>query len=431
MAISHRRAFILSMGDELTLGQSLDTNGQWVARQLVERGIVPVEHVTVPDDLEAIVATFVRASKAADLVICTGGLGPTADDLTREGLARASEDVLVEDAASMGQIEAWFAKRKRPMMEINRVQALRPSRGRAIENSWGTAPGVHAVIGKAECFCLPGPPSEMKPMFERAVLPSLKVPDGFLIIVRTIQTTGLGESEIATRLGALMDRGARVLVGTTASQGVVSIRVRYEGFDRADEAQRAVDAVFERCLAAVEGHIVSEDDIGLSELVLREARRAGVKIATVESCTGGLIASQLTDVAGSSDVFVGGWVTYANEMKVGQVGVREETLQAHGAVSGATAIEMAKGGLRESGASMCISVTGIAGPGGGSEHKPVGTVHIAVAMADGDMDGGVDAREFRMIGGRESIRAWSVRAGLLMGLWMIRGGRAPVLMRQK
>lgn len=415
------------MGDELTLGQSLDTNGQWVARQLVERGIVPVEHVTVPDDLDAIVATFIRASKAADLVISTGGLGPTADDLTREGLARASDDVLVEDATSMAQIEAWFAKRKRPMMEINRVQAMRPSRGRAIENKWGTAPGVHGVIGKTECFCLPGPPSEMKPMFEEAVLPSLKVPDGFLIIVRTIQTTGLGESEIAMRLGALMERDARVLVGTTASQGIVSIRVRYEGFDRKEEAERAVEAVFERCVAAVAGHIVSEDDSGLSELVLNEARRAGVRIATVESCTGGLIASHLTEIAGSSDVFVGGWVTYANEMKVGQVGVSEETLREHGAVSRQTAMEMVRGGLAMSGAGLCMAVTGIAGPGGGSEHKPVGTVHVAVAMADGRMD----AREFRLIGGRESVRAWSVRAAMLMALWLMRGGNAPVLLRQK
>ncbi|HLO42376.1 MAG TPA: CinA family nicotinamide mononucleotide deamidase-related protein [Phycisphaerales bacterium] len=426
MTIHHRRAFILSMGDELTLGQSLDTNAQWVARQLVERGIVPVEHVTAPDDLGVITATFARAAASADLIISTGGLGPTADDLTREGLARASGDTLIEDADAIKEIEAWFAKRGRPMMSINRVQAMRPSRGEAISNRWGTAPGLYAKIGNAECFCLPGPPSEMKPMFEAAVAPRLSTPPGFVVLVRTLQTTGLGESEIATRLGALMQRDAKVLVGTTASQGIVSIRVRYEGMEGREEAMHMVDEVMERCRAAVAGHVVSEDDLPLAECVLREARRAGLTLATVESCTGGLIAAQLTEIAGSSDVFLGGWVTYANELKIGQVGVAEETLRVHGAVSAQTAAEMARGGLAMSGGGLSIAVTGVAGPGGGTVEKPVGTVHIAVAAADGRLD----ARHFKMAGGRESVRAWSVRSGLLMALWMIRGGLAPKLLRE-
>ncbi len=425
------------MGDELTLGQSLDTNAQWLAQQLVARGIVPVEHVTVPDDLDAVMRTLARAARESDLILCTGGLGPTADDLTREAVAKVSGDVLVEDSRSLAEISAWFASRGRTMPRINAVQALRPSRASAITNAWGTAPGIAAVIprshgageregGGVDCFCVPGPPSEMKPMFEAAVASRLEPPAGLHVITAAIHTVGLGESEIATRLGDLMRRDAAILVGTTASMGVVSIRVRSERFAELAQARAEVDQILRTARQAVAGHIVGEGDESTAQSLVDELRRRGERLAVVESCTGGLLGELITAVAGSSDVMVGGWITYSNEMKRSQVGVEESLLAEHGAVSAQVARAMARGGLERSGADHCISITGIAGPGGGTAQKPVGTVFIC-HVARG---GAEDCRHFRMMGGRETVRQWSARAGMLMAIFAARGARAPGMLRE-
>ncbi len=430
---AHRLAAIVSMGDELTLGQSLDTNARWLAERLVAVGIVPVEHLTLPDEALAIEGALRRLAGEVDVILCTGGLGPTADDLMREAIARACGDVLVEDPELLAQVRAWFGSRGRPMPAINAVQGLRPSKGIGIPNAHGTAPGIASFIPSsrpghagADCYCMPGPPREMMPMFESSVAPRLAPPAGRVVLTRALHTMGLGESEIATRLGDLMRRDARVLVGTTASWGVVSIRVRYEGSESLAQARARIAEVQARVRGLIGPHILFEDEATPASAAIAALRKTHQTLAVVESCTGGLLGAMITEVAGSSDVFCGGWITYSNRLKHAQVGVGLDLLAEHGAVSAEVAGAMAGGGLDRSGADYCLSITGIAGPGGGSEQKPVGTVYIALAQRTG----GADIRRFWMSGDRESVRCWSARSALGM-LCLALAGRPQIpLLRQ-
>lgn len=408
---------ILAVGDELTTGQKIDTNSAWLSARLLERGIETVEHATVPDEPEPIGAAIGRLARAADLVIVTGGLGPTADDLTRQGLAIAlgaarndKPEELVEDAEALAEIRGWFERSGRRMPETNRVQALRPRGAECVPNKFGTAPGLRAQIeqeGVTLVFCLPGPPREMRPMFEQSVLPELPAPDR-AIVARFVHAFGAGESHVAELLGDLMDRDRNPVVGTTASGGIITCRMRAE-FASADEAERALDdterAVRERLGRLVYG--AGEDT--LESVVIDLLRARNQTLATVESCTGGLLGAALTEISGASDVYRGGWVTYTNEMKTAEVGVPRELLERQGAVSREVAEAMARGGRAASGADWAVGITGIAGPGGGSEAKPVGTVWIGVAGPDG-----VDVRWFVIPGNREDVRQWSVRSALGM-----------------
>lgn len=435
-ARSHTLAAIVSMGDELTLGQSLDTNSRWLAQRLVERGIVPMEHLTLPDDLAGITAALQRLADDHDLILCTGGLGPTADDLTRQALAQASGDVLIEDPVSLEQIRTWFAGRGRAMPSLNAVQALRPSRGSAIPNEQGTAPGIAAHISSAagdgaDCFCMPGPPREMMAMFDSRLAGLLRPPAGRTVLTRSLHTMGLGESEIAARLGDLMRRDASPLVGTTASWGMVSVRIRYEGTGPAQEAQRAIRVVEQRVRESVGRWVICEQEASLAAAAVDALRRASQTLTVVESCTAGLLGSLIGEIPGASDVFAGGWITYSNRLKHSQVGVPEELLAAHGAVSAQTAAAMARGGLERGGADHCLAITGIAGPSGGSEEKPVGTVYIAHGNRHPQGQHAlIDVRRFQMAGDRESIRQWSARSALAI-LWYALAGRADTpLLRQ-
>lgn len=411
----HARAAILSVGDELTLGQKLDTNARWLSQRLVDAGVRVVEHVTVPDDLGTHVAALRRLASVTDLIISTGGLGPTADDLTREAIAAASGDLLVHDPEGEHQIRAWFSSRGRDLATINLAQAQRPSRGRLLVNKHGTAPGVFVVIASPErscdVFALPGPPREMMPMFESAVAPELRPPSGLVIEARVLHTVGLGESDLAQRLGALMNRNAVPLVGTTASGGVVSVRIRFEGRGDRATAKDIVDAAAARVAELAGACIFGEGDDSLASVVIAELKKSHQTIAVVESCTGGMLGEQLTSVPGSSAAVAGGWITYSNEMKHAQVGVPEAMFapDGPGAVSRDVAKAMAVGGRLRSGASIAVAITGIAGPDGGSPTKPVGTVWVSLAHA-----AGVDTRRFSMAGDRESVRSWSCNAALAM-----------------
>lgn len=414
------------MGDELTLGQTLDTNSRWLSARLLELGIVTVEHATVPDDLGATGAAFKRLSGTVDLLISTGGLGPTADDLCRAALAAAMDDRLVVDGEALEQISRWFAGRGRVMMDINRVQAMRPSRGTCLPNGNGTAPGLHGRIGECDVFCLPGPAREMMPMFEECVRVRLAPVPGRTVATRVLHTYGIGESELATRLGSLMERDRMPLVGTTASGGVVSIRIRYEGLLQVSEAS----AVLDRCAAEArrcsDPFVFGENETTLPAAVLTMLVERGQTLAAVESCTGGLLGAMITEVPGSSKAFVGGWITYSNEMKTAEVGVPADLLAQHGAVSGEVAAAMARGGLEKCGADYCLSITGIAGPDGGTEAKPVGLVFVTLASRQG----AADVRRFRMTGDRESIREWSARSALAVLRMHLIGKPGTRLLRQ-
>ncbi len=429
-AHEHRSAAILSIGDELTLGQKLDTNSRWLSQQLVDLGISIVEHATVPDDLDAHVAALARLAARCDLIISSGGLGPTADDLTRRALAIASHDSLVHDAAGEAQIRAWFAARGRSPASINMVQAQRPSRARLLKNKHGTAPGLFASIESpnhcCDVYCLPGPPREMMPMFEASVRPALRPPAGRVIETRVLHSVGIGESDLAQRLGSLMDRAGVPLVGTTASGGVVSVRIRYEGEAPREQAKAAVDQAADKVLGLADEYVFGEGDETLASVVLSKLKHAGQTIAVVESCTGGMLGEELTAIPGSSACVLGGWITYSNEMKQAQVGVPSELFApgAPGAVSREVARAMARGGRERSGASITLSITGVAGPDGGTAAKPVGTVWISLAHADGS-----DTRRFSMAGDRASVRSWSCTAALAMA-WQHLTGRSHVLLRQ-
>lgn len=409
------RAAILSVGDELTLGQTLDTNSRWIAQRLIECGIVPQAHFTTPDDAIAIRDALRHLAATVDVLVVTGGLGPTADDLTREALAAAFNDTLLIDEIALSQVEAWFIARKRQMSDLNRSQALRPSRGTCLPNLHGTAPGLsltHAGNGHvATTFCLPGPPNEMKPMFEAQVVPRLHCDPARQVLTRTLHCFGIAESELATRLGTLMDRGHRPLVGTTASAGVISIRIRHEG-PMDDAAVVALAAAEMGCRAAAAHSLFGSESDTLPGVTIRLLQERAATLATIESCTGGLLGSMLIDVPGASTVFPGGIIAYSNEQKQSLLGIPAQrfTPGQPGAVSAETAMDMAASGLKLLGTTHSLAITGIAGPGGGTKQKPVGTVWIARASNDGTCE----ARSFLMIGDRANIRHWSAMCALAM-----------------
>lgn len=406
--MEHARARIISIGDELTIGATLDTNAQRLARALTDAGLRIDGHITVPDDIEAISEAIFSGTQAADLIVTTGGLGPTADDLTRQALAQAAGAPLIEDEQAVAQIQAFFQGAGRQMPDQNKVQALRPECATSLTNERGTAPGLHVpreVLG-ADVFCLPGPPREMVPMLEAFVLPAIST--SRVVRSRVLRCFGIGESVLAERLGDLMDRGRNPLVGTTASDAIVSIRIRYEGTDpRADDL---VDEAARRSAQRAGFYVFGDGDATLAGAVLDLLIERDQTVATVESCTGGMISQLLTDMPGSSAAMLGGWVTYTNELKQSQVGVPAEVFTHHGAVSQACAVAMADGGRQRSGAAHALAVTGIAGPGGGTIDKPVGTVWIALSSKDAP----TEARLFRFTGERDHVRRRTAMTALGM-----------------
>jgi len=405
-------AILLSIGDELTLGQTVDTNAAWLAGRLSSLGIGCAQHRTVPDDLDLIAETIRQCAALAEVLIITGGLGPTDDDLTRPALAKAMGVDLVEDPESVEHIRGYFEGRGRTMPERNRVQATHPQTSTMIENTCGTAPGIRASLGACEVFVTPGVPREMFTMFERDIEPAIKSMAGTsrTILTAKLNSYGSGESDIAEKLGDLMARDRNPVVGTTVAQGLVSVRVRSESED-ANHAK----AMMHDMLKQVEAHVgplaFGLDETTLQQTVIDLLTDQCKTVATAESCTGGLIAGMLTDVPGSSVAVLGGWVTYANAMKTEQVGVPSEAIELYGAVSREVVEAMALGALNRSGADFALSTSGIAGPGGGTEDKPVGTVWIGMAWREGETEH-VGARLARLSGDRDTIRDRSAKCAL-------------------
>ena len=416
------RAAILSVGDELVLGTTLDTNSRTLSSALREAGLDVVEHRTVADDRAAIAAAIRALASTVDVVISTGGLGPTDDDLTRDALNDLTDAGApqVEDAVARTDLDAWFAGRGRPMAAINLRQALRPKSVRIVRNLGGTAPGLAATLGTCRVFCLPGPPREMIPMFESDVLPAVRPAGAPAITKRTLGTFGIGESALAERLGSRMTRGREPAVGTTASGSVVSIQVVARGADAAARAEHEMAA----CAGDASPYAFGSEDATLASALLEECRARGRTLAVAESCTGGIVGGMLTAVAGSSDVFLGGWITYSNEMKSAQLGVDPQLIALHGAVSRETVLAMAAGACARSGATLAVSISGVAGPGGGSAEKPVGTVWIAVHDA---VSGTGRARRFEYPGPRDIIRDRSAKTALQLARWALRREDAPIL----
>lgn len=417
------RAAVLGVGDELVIGTTLDTNSQRVAAALRDAGYATVEHRTVGDDLDAITRALRELASRHELVVVTGGLGPTDDDLTRDALNLVVDGgaPMLEDADRRHELRAWFEGRGRAMPPMNARQVLRPRSARTLPNPHGTAPGLAVCVGDALVFCLPGPPSEMQPMLEAHVLPGLVREGRPPVERRGVQTFGLGEASVAERLGARMRRGREPAVGTTASQSVVSVQIVAQG--DADSARRA-EAEAAECAALLVPYAFGGAGDSLAGALVGEARAQGLSLAVAESCTAGLVGAAIGSVPGASTVFRGGWIAYDNALKVSELGVRPETLAAQGAVSAACAEELAVGAARRALAGLAIAVTGIAGPDGGTSDKPVGTVFIAVHRVDPRQ---TRVRAFHFPGPRDVVRDRAAKAALQMARWCALGVDAPML----
>ena len=408
------RAAILSIGDELTLGQTANTNSMWLAQQLAALAVVTIEHRTIADDQAAIARAIRDLAAHVQLLIITGGLGPTDDDLTRESLADAMSELgqdrsLIVDDEAMRRLEAWFTRQGRPMRALNRKQAMRPAGMRQLPNANGTAPGLAGELGACLIFALPGPPREMKPMFESHVAPTVRsnAADGDVVLTGAVESWGIGESSAAERLGEFMRRDRNPLVGTTVSGSIVAARIRSVGPQT--PARTSLNDMIERIERLWSPYAYSRGDRSLAQVVGDMLKSRGLTLATAESCTGGMLGSMIVDIAGSSDWYRGGWITYSNEMKSSEIGVSESLVPEHGAVSQEVAAAMARGALQKAQSDFAIAITGIAGPDGGSDRKPVGTVYIAIAFDEGAL-----VRRFLFSGDRWTVRDRSAKAALQM-----------------
>jgi nicotinamide-nucleotide amidase len=391
---------LLNTGSELMLGRVLNTHQQWLCRRLADLGYVVTRQVAVPDTARDIQSAVSEALGRAELVLVTGGLGPTSDDLTRDLIAQLLGKKLRLDEAVLDHIRKRFAARKLPMPKNNEVQALVPEGAVVLSNPNGTAPGLAlkieshtgrdgrppvptSPIRTAWLILLPGPPRELRPMFDTLVVPLLQreFPLDAPFVCRTLRTSGIAESlvqeKIASPLGALVADGLEI--GYCARSGQVDVRLSARGTG-GEKIVREAEAIVQEILGV---QIYGFDDETMEVVVVRLLTEQKKTLALAESCTGGGLAHRVTNVPGASAVFLGGLVTYSNEMKQGFLGVRAETLAAHGAVSAAVAREMAEGTRRQTGADYVIAITGIAGPGGGTAEKPVGTVFIGLAGAFG------------------------------------------------
>ncbi len=406
-----RAAWVISIGTELTHGQIVDTNGAWLSAELAELGLRTQRHVTIPDDVGAIETVILEAATASDVVLVTGGLGPTDDDLTRQALAHAAGVELQLHPPTLEHLREFFAARKREMSPANAVQAMVPQTGTAIPNQCGTAPGLRIELRGTPCYALPGVPFEMRDMFAREVAPALRlIAGGACLRCRQLHTFGLGESGLGERIADLMERGRNPEIGTTASHGVVSIRISATAASR-DDAEAQLDEAESELRRRLGEVVFGRDDETLASVVAALLVERGGTLSTAESCTGGLIGAMLTDVAGSSRYYLGGAITYANTAKVGLLGVPRADLEQHGAVSERVALTMASEAAERFRSDYGISVTGIAGPTGGTPQKPVGLVYVGLHTPQEAV-----AREFQF--GRDTprpaIRLRAARSALNM-----------------
>jgi len=375
-------AEIITIGDEILIGQIVDTNSAWMARHLNEVGIRVKQISSVSDDREHILKALAEAHNRADIILITGGLGPTKDDITKKTLAAYFGVGMVENAAALDNVTRIFAKYNRPLLEVNRLQSQVPENCEVILNKNGTAPGMWFNHEGKIYVSMPGVPFEMMYMMEEEVIPklrsTLKLP---VIIHKTILTAGEGESFLADRIADIEDSlPSNIKLAYLPKLGQVRLRLSGEGDDEAILKEK-VNEYAARITKRVGNFVVAQEDIPLEKVILNLMAGKGLKLSVAESCTGGYISHLFTQHAGSSEVFLGGAVTYSNEMKEQLLGVKKETIEKYGAVSGEVVTEMVEGALLNFDSDYAIAVTGIAGPGGGSAEKPVGTVWIAAATA--------------------------------------------------
>jgi nicotinamide-nucleotide amidase len=404
---------VVTIGDELLLGYTIDTNAAHLARTLAAEGVEIARRTTVGDNAQAIADAVRDALDRAGAVITTGGLGPTSDDLTKPSIAALFGRAMVLDEEHLAWMNERFVRLfQRPMPAANRQQAMLPEGARKLTNNHGSAPGIWLEDERGRWVAmLPGVPREMRGMLADTLLPLIRQRLGTerrVVRSRTLRTTGVGESFIADRVakiaGGVGDAGLSYLPNAEGTD----LRLTVRG-TAPDEADRRLAASAERLRSVVADAVYGEDGADLAAVVLDLCREGGLSIAVAESCTGGLLGARLTAIPGSSDVVLGGVIAYANAVKAELLGVSHDDLLDHGAVSEPVVRAMATGVRAATGARIGMAITGIAGPGGGTEEKPVGTVWIAT-----DVDGTVEARRTRLIGDRAEVRQRAAQAVLEM-----------------
>ncbi len=398
----HRRLAVVAVGTEVTEGRIANTNAAWISKRFLRLGIDTAFHVAVPDERPLIAAAFQAAAARADLVVVTGGLGPTVDDITRDVAADLAGAPLEEDRGSIERLEAIFRMIGRPVTENNRRQAQFPRGAAIVENDHGTAPGVRLRLCDADFVFVPGVPHESERMLDGKVIPALEseraAAGAPAVVVRRLNCFGLPESKVDALLAPHFP-GPDPALAFNISDGVVQVYLTARDADRAAAAAR-LEAGAAKVREVLGAHLFGEGDASLEETLLSLLRARGLTLALAESCTGGLAASRLVRVPGASHAFRGGVVAYSNDLKRDLLGVPAEMLERHGAVSAEVAAAMAAGVRRAAGASIGAAVTGIAGPDGGTAEKPVGLVHLAVATEAGP---GL-ARQLRLGGERSFIQ---------------------------
>lgn len=401
---------IITVGTELLLGQIIDTNASWIAQRLAEAGIDLYYKTTVGDNAGRIEAALRQALSRADVLITTGGLGPTEDDLTRDVVAAVLGRPLHLDSDVLARIEQRFAHRKIPMSENNRKQAMVPEGAEVLHNPNGTAPGLFLREGGRCVACMPGVPAEMKPMLTGQVIPQIREVFGIRsrIVSRVLKMCGISESKVDQAIGDYFREMRNPTIGILAHAGEIHVRLTCKGEDPA-EITRMLDALEGKVRLRLGALVFGRDEEKIEALVGQLLRARGATLAVAESCTGGLIASRLTDVAGSSDYFERGMVTYSTAAKQHLLGVPRELIGNSGVVSLDVVRVMADGVRRRSGTTFGLATTGIAGPSGGTSEKPVGLVCVALAWEGGDI-----AREYRFHGGRELIKYRAAQMALEM-----------------
>lgn len=400
---------LVSVGTELLLGNIVNTNAAFLAEQCAALGLSCYYQSVVGDNVDRLKGILATALERADIIILSGGLGPTSDDLTKETAANVMGMPLVMDRHSLERIEVFFKTRNLEMTDNNKKQALVPRGAVVLDNDNGTAPGLILEKGKKRMILLPGPPNELRPMFVNSVKPYLEAIEPGIIYSKTVKICGMGESKVATVIGDLIEGQTNPTVAPYAKTGEVHLRVTARAMDEKEAKQLVKPMVKELKNRFGTAIYTTEQDVTLERAVVDLLLANELTVSTIESCTGGLLAARLINIPGVSEVFKSGYITYSNKAKRKVVGVKKGSLHKYGAVSEQVAYEMATGPAMVSRADVNVSITGIAGPDGGSVEKPVGLVYIGCCVK-----GKTTVRQYRFMGNREKIRESAVSAALTL-----------------
>ena len=395
---------LISVGTELLLGNIVNTNARFLAEKCALLGLSMYNQVVVGDNRERLADAVKTALSRSDLVILTGGLGPTEDDLTKETCAEAMGYGLVEDAHTRARIEEYFKNSIfKEIPDNNWKQAMVPEGAIVLDNNNGTAPGLILEKDGKRAVLLPGPPNEMIPLFQGQVEPYLQKLRPELIVSRMVKICGKGESQVEDELLDLIDKQTNPTIATYAKTGEVHVRVTASAPNE-ETAERLIKPVVKEIKRRFGMAVYSiREEETLEMAVVRLLKKYDLTVATAESCTGGLVAGRIVNVPGASDVFREGFITYSNKAKRKHLDVSKNTIKKYGAVSKETAREMAVGGVFATDSDICVAITGLAGPGGGTEEKPVGLVYMACCLGDN-----VTVEKYQCKGNREKIREQSV-----------------------